>query len=369
MPSWAASAAPPAADRVPGPSHGAAPIMVAPSFPLLLALLAPALAPQATNPPVRFKVKVLETLAGTGVGLHEQANAINDQGALTGSVVFGGNSIAAYWSANGQLTLLTTGQPDACSLAFDLSNDGIAVGRSVGGLDSEPFQWTASAGKQPIALATGAVPLAINGFQTIGYSFPSDPSLSGATWRAGVVNSITGATGDVLVRDINTLGVVTGIVGGGELPARAFRWSAGAGFTELALPAGFDHAHGNGINDANVVVGLSRTSDRDQATRWNPGSAPLLLPYARIEDTYSAALAVNANGWIAGVESGDPLAPGGSRGVVWIDGQVFALSDILAPLPHGTEIDISAAFDVNATGQIAARGLVNGVERALRLDP
>jgi hypothetical protein len=369
MPSCHPPGGPPAADRVSAQSLGAAPPMVAHSFHVLLALLAPALAPQAANSTVRFRVKVLETLGGTGIGLQEQATAINDQGELAGNVVYGGNSIAAYWSANGALTLLANGQTDACSLAFDLSDDGIAVGRIVGGLDSEPFQWTASTGKQPIALAPGAVPLAINGFQTIGYSFPSEPSLSGATWRQGVVTSITGASGDVLVRDVNALGAVTGIVGGGELPARAFRWSPAAGFVELPLPAGFVHAHGNGLNDANVVVGLSRTPDRDQATRWNPSSAPLLLPYARAEDSHSAALAINADGWIVGVESDDPLAPGGSRGVVWIDGQALALSDCLAPLPHGMEVHVSAAFDVNATGQIAARGLVNGVERALRLDP
>jgi uncharacterized membrane protein len=343
--------------------------MVAPSFHLLLALLAPALAPQATNPPVRFKVRTLETLGGTGIGLREQASAINDQGELAGTVLFGGNSIAAYWSANGELTLLANGQADACSLAFDLSDDGIAVGRIVTGLDSEPFQWTASAGKQALPLASGAVPLAINAFQTIGFSVPGEPSVLGATWRQGVVTSITGASGDVLVRDVNALGAVTGILGGGELPARAFRWSAAAGLVELALPTGFVHAHGNGLNDANVVVGLSRTPDRDQATRWNPSSAPLLLPYARTEDTHSAARAINADGWIVGIESGDALAPGGSRGVVWIDGQAFALSDSLAPLPHGMEVHVTAAFDVNAAGQIAARGLVNGVERALRLDP
>src|SRR5262245_33008823 len=134
MPSWGPPAVPPGRRPGANQSHRAAPIMDAPSFHLLLALLAPALAPQATNPPVRFKVKVLETLGGTGVGLQEQATAINDQGELAGNVLYGGNSIAAFWSANGQLTLLANGSADACSLAFDLSDDGIAVGRVVGGL-------------------------------------------------------------------------------------------------------------------------------------------------------------------------------------------------------------------------------------------
>jgi hypothetical protein len=343
--------------------------MVAPSFHFLLALLAPALAPQSSAPPVRFRVKVLETLGGTGAGMREQPRAINEQGALVGSVVYGGNSIAAHWNPSGALTLLVNGQPDASSLAFDLSDDGIAVGRSVGGTTADPFQWTELAGKQTLPLAPGAVPLAINAFQSIGYSFPTDDSLAAATWRLGVNTPIAGAAGDVIVRDINALGAVTGIAGGGQLPARAFRWSASGGLLELGLPAGYEHAHGNGISDANVVVGLSRSAVRDQATRWNPGSAPLLLPFANAVNTHAAAFAVNSQGWIVGAETGDPAHPDASQGVIWIEDRPSLLNALLEPLPHGVSVDIHAAFDVNEAGQIAARGSYNGVERALRLDP
>src|SRR5688572_6807712 len=343
--------------------------MVAPSFHLFLALLAPVLAQQAGAPPVRYRVKVLESLDGTGIGLREQAFAINEQGEVVGTVVFGGNSIAAHWNASGSLTLLVNGQADASSLALDLSDDSIAVGRLIGGTSSEPFQWTKAAGKQTLPLADGAVPLAINTFQSIGYSFPDGASVAAATWRLGVNTPIAGAAGDVLVRDLNALGALTGISGGGELPARAFRWSAAGGFVELGLPAGFEHAHGNGISDSNVVVGLCRSPVRDQAARWNPGSAPLLLPLAHTACTRSAATAVNGQGWIVGIESGDPAQPEASWGVLWLEDRPTALNELLAPLPQGVEVHVSAAFDVNEAGQIAARGFYNGVERALRLDP
>lgn len=346
--------------------------MVDLSFHAALALLIPlwtALAPQAAVPPVRFRVRPLESLGGSGIGLQEQARAINEQGELVGTVVHAGNAIAAHWKANGSLTLLVNGHPEASSLAYDFSDDGIAVGRSVGGSASDPFQWTAASGKQSLGLASGAVPLSINGLQTIAYTFPADVGLDSATWRLGVTKPISVPVGDVIVRDINASGAVTGIVGGGELPARAFRWSASAGLVSLGLPPSFEHAHGNGINASNVVVGLSRTAARDQATRWNPGAAPLLLAFASSASTRSAAMAVNDQGWIVGVESGDPLDPQASLGVVWIDDRPSALNALLAPMPHGVEVHVTAAFDVNEAGQIAARGFYNGVERALRLDP
>jgi hypothetical protein len=316
---------------------------------------------------VRFRVKVLETLGGTasaaGAGHRDQR-----QGELAGNVVYGGNSIARLLERERRARVARNGQADACSLAFDLSDDGIAVGRIVGGLDSEPFQWTASTGKQPIALAPAPS------------RSPSTASRRSATrsrasrrcrrdLAPGRRELHHGRTGDVLVRDINTLGCVTGIAGRRRAACAAFRWSAGAGFTELALPAGFVHAHGNGLNDANVVVGLSRTPDRDQATRWNPGSAPLLLPYARAEDTHSAALDLNADGWIVGVESGDPLAPGGSRGVVWIDGQALALKRLPQPAAARDGGPRHRRLRRQRVGTDRRARLVNGVERALRLDP
>jgi hypothetical protein len=344
--------------------------MVALSFHAALALAVPLFAaPQTTTAPARFRVVPLDSLGGAGIGLREQARAINEHGAVVGNVVHAGNSIAAHWKDDGSLTLLVNGQPDASSFGYDVSDDGIAVGRSVGGTTSDPFQWTASSGKQSLGLSTGAVPLAINGFQTIAYTFPSGDSLASATWRLGVNKPIAAAAGDVIVRDINALGAVAGIFGGGELPARAFRWSPSGGLVSLDVPLGFDHAHGNGINAANVVVGLSRRAARDQATRWSPGSASVLLGFANPAFTRSAAMAVNADGWIVGTEDGNPLEPEASQGVIWIDDRPSALNELLAPLPHGVEVHVTAAFDINDAGQIAARGYYNGVERALRLDP
>ena len=61
----------------------------------------------------------------------------------------------------------------------------------------------------------------------------------------------------------------------------AFRWTPEDGLVDLGAPPGFPISQGSGINDHGVVVGLSRSPLSDQATRWEPGLAPVLLPYAR----------------------------------------------------------------------------------------
>jgi len=337
------------------------------------ALTVPVAATQG-SPPVQYEVHVLDSLSGYSEGQHEQAVAINASGEAVGTVVQDGRSVAAHWSKDGALTVLYSGAPGSSSFAFDLTDDGVAVGYSVLGDEVTAFRWSQSTGTLPLDLGPHAVPLAINGAHTIAYTYRSGQVLASALRDAGHgTTPISGGPLDVLVRDLNVHGAATGILGSSDPPARPFLWTPGGGTALLAIPPGFELAHGNALNSAGTVVGVSLGDGREQATRWSTGSAPALLPYARPAGKRSVAFGVNTQGWIVGTEhaeyggSSDPTIIDVS--VLWVDGVPYEMSSLVVTGGTGTPPRISVAWDINDQGQIAARGVVDGVERALRLDP
>jgi len=98
-------------------------------------------------------------------------------------------------------------------------------------------------------------------------------------------------------------------------------------------------------------------------------ATPTLLPYLRPSSTQNAAFAVNSQGWIVGVEYPSIDKPDVSVGVLWIDGVAYDLASLAGQGGVSIDLRITAAFDINDKGQIAARGILMGNERALRLDP
>jgi hypothetical protein len=251
----------------------------------------------------------------------------------------------------------------------DLDDEGTVLGyvlRSDGPLS---FLWTADTSPIWLALPEGAIPLALGAERQVAFSYrPGDWLVGAILDDEGQPIDIAAGERDVLVRDVNAAGEVTGIVGGEASPARAFRWSVASGLVELPVPDGFTHAHGNAITDAGLVVGLSRTEARDRATVWSPEGEPRLLPYVDEEHTQGGALGVNADGWIVGYEHAEPWSFGRARAVLWVDGVAWELDRLLVE-QHGGEVHVTVAWGVNESGQIAARGTLNGVQRALRLDP
>jgi len=335
-----------------------------------VALTPSALQPPQGTPPIRFQVNVLDSLGNIHDGPREEAVAINEKGETVGSVCYGYASLAAHWSPDGELTLLSTPQAGGDSFACDINEDGTVVGYAIADAAPQAFLWTANTGKVPLSLPSRAVPLAINDAGTIAYSYPSATTLAAALWSASTGTlPVGGLAGDLLVRDVSVDHSVVGIAGGAGLPARAFRWNLGGGMVELGVPPGFLHSHGNAINDHGFVVGLSRAEERDQATRWAGTSAPVLLAYVRAGDTQSAALAVNNKGWVVGIEFADDASLDESIAVLWIVDTPHDLNQLLKLPAYEPDLRVTCALDVNDQGQIAARGLVNGVERALRLDP
>jgi uncharacterized membrane protein len=337
---------------------------------LVLAALAAAGPTPQDAPPVRYRVQYLQTMVGTSEGQHEQAVAINAHGATVGQITIAGRAWAAHWKPSGDLSLLYAGEPKGSSLAFDLTDDGLAVGYAVARQETTPFQWSASGGNVLLDLGDGAVPMAVNDAHSVAYAYRSGDGMASAVRDASQATLvIDGAGQDVLVRDLNAAGKATGLIGGGGTPALPFRWTPVGGTEMLALPGGFVHGHGNALDAEGVVVGLSRNDERDQATLWDIAGAPTLLPYLRPSSTQSTAFAINSQGWVVGTEYRNAETPDAGTAVIWIDGKPWDLNFLALLGGAEPNLRITAALDINDQGQIAARGTVKGKGRALRLDP
>ena len=321
-------------------------------------------------PPVQFTAVLLEDLEPRGCPLFEQAVAINAAGETAGTVCANGAARAAYWSAEGKLTQLAPPDAPGDSFAYDINDQGVVVGGTVRGPERTAFLWTAEHGRVELDLGPGAVPLAIGASGAVAFSAPSHNALIGGIWTEGSgVAAITGLEGDVLVRAIGPTGSVTGIAGGGLIPARGFLRHADGTLLALGVADGFLHSHGNGLNDEDAVVGLCRAEKADRAARWTSSGRVKLLPTVRGENVDSAAFAINHAGWIVGTESKDEGSHRRSRGILWVADEAYELDALVTEPAHLGPFEIDVAWDVNDRGQIAARGRVGGEVRALRLDP
>jgi len=339
----------------------------------LIALAAPAsaLAQTPAAALTRFRAVVLETAGYPAMAGNEEALVINELGETAGRVFVGDSAHAARWSADGELTVIGTTGGCMFSSARGINDQGVVVGVSVSGPPDNAFQWSPGGGTVQLPLPSKWYPEEIDATGTIAFTaiLPLSQAL-GARWNPGWgVQRIVLPGAQVQVRGQNGAGAVTGIATSGSSVTHAFRWSAETGLVDLGAPPGFTLSQGYGINDQGVVVGLSGSASFDQATIWDGGLGPALLPFARPVSTQGAAYSINNHGWIVGSEYQVPSSYHRPYAVLWVDGVAHDLTGLLVQPPGDPYIHVSIAWDINDQGQIAARGIVGGVERALRLDP
>jgi probable HAF family extracellular repeat protein len=245
------------------------------------------------------------------------------------------------------------------------------VGTSLIGAPDNAFLWTPTGGTVALPLPSRCYPagILVDGTIALTATLPGAQAV-GATWHPlWGVRRIALPGGEVHVQDLSTSGGVAGFASFPGSGTHAFRWTSAKGLVDLGTPVGFDISQAYGLNDHGLVVGLSRSALSDQATVWQEGLGPALLAYARSNSTQSAAYAVNAEGWIVGSEYQDPQSYPRSFAVLWVDWVPCELTGLVVQEPGQPPVHVSIAWDVNDQGQIAARGLVGGVLRALRLDP
>lgn len=288
----------------------------------------------------------MNDLGVLGSGDSSFARAINAAGSVVGSSLIVPFPTDAHrrgfqWDA-GTMTDLGVLPPWRTSTASGINDRGDIAG-SVSTFGCRPVLWVPEA-RYGLAAGINALPV------------PSG-------WDEG------------MARDVNHEGQVVGLLISDcdapisyhpylWLPEPAF--GLGAGPHDLLPDAPVDgfYAVAEAINDLGEIVGYRALDlNRPEPLRWREGVAePLPLP---VESQTAAPHSINDRGWIVG-HSGDENIGEPVRAVLWENGEVFDLNDLI---PAETGWELEAATAINEWGQIAGFGQIGGERRAFLLTP
>jgi probable HAF family extracellular repeat protein len=350
---------------------------------LVLGLAAGAAAQEAA-----YTVVDLGTLAGVEI----RAHALND----AGEVVGGGDFLVRraflrlprprYGLPAGIHDLGTLGGTSSVALGID------PFGRVVGAADiADPqsfvghaFLWEDGVMTDLGTLApdVGSVAEAINrhgeSVGSVGSGFNCRPVIWLPEPRYGLpagINALplTGSFDEGNAFDINDRGEVVGFLTAGcdtpgildhpylWLPAPAYGLPAGPHDLMPGAPSGV-FALAEAINELGEIVGWSSDLGPNEPFLWRDGAfEPLPLPPGIVS---ASALDINDLGQVVGIGDDGTFAP--PRALLWSDGEVHDLNDLIAP-DSGWVLQTAVA--INRRSQIAGHGLREGERRAFLLTP
>lgn len=202
-------------------------------------------------------------------GQDSRAAAMNDSGAIVGSIrTPGGNPMAVLW-ANKKVNLLGTLGGDR-SEAMDINDAGQIVGGASLAMGASEFPFIYSKGKMSELLllpgaASGVATTLNNVGQVAGALSDSSFKPRATLWSAKKVHDLGTLNGDTwsMAEDMNDSGVVVGQSSQGGSDPRAFVWTAAGHMVDLNSlfnVAGFTLIDARGINDAGQIVAIGRNS-------------------------------------------------------------------------------------------------------------
>ncbi len=235
--------------------------------------------------------------------------------------------------------------------------------------------------------------------------------LHGYIWENGTLTDVIfGNHGFTRIFDINELGVTTGAYLSDDLfgfvfQNHAFVRAPNGNWLDLGTLGGRE-SRGLALNDRMQITGMARTpSDAHAGFFWESSSG--MVDIGHLGGTFCSPEDINNHGQIVG-QSNDALGQGrpfvwqsGSmidlgtlggtsgrakgindhgdvvgnaldlggvqRAVIWPDGG--APIDLNFYLPIGSAWNLTGAHEINELGEICGTGLLNGVQRAYRLQP
>ncbi len=209
------------------------------------------------------EVTDLGTLGGTGVHV---AQGVNELGHIAGTSTDGvGNLRAFYWTPEGGMVDLGTTGGDS-SWGGDINEQDMIVGRSqnASGI-TEAFTWTPTGGMQ--------------GLGTFGGLFSAAFGVNNGEWVVGWY-----------------IPVGRGV--------QSFLWHATGGYQELPTLGSLIFGYANEINDAGMVVGLSRAADTvgdpTMSYYWTAGTGTQSLGSLGADFSEHDAFRINAFGQVSG---------------------------------------------------------------------
>lgn len=321
---------------------------------------------------------------GTLGGVSSSAFGINNRGQVTGRAAIGtGESHAFLWQ-DGQIVDLGTLDALAFSEGFAINNHGQVAGDSSPG-GTQPFSGTLWANGEIIALGSlGGGRSFGNGInnrgQVVGGSRTPAPEFVNHAflWEDGIMTDLGTLPGRPvsIARDINNRGEVVGNSGPfeGAPDHHAFLWEKGT-MTDLGTLGGiFSRAYG--INSRGQVVGVSTTAGEQlHAFVWKKGT---MTDLGTLGGTCSVARHINSRGQIVGgadIPSGNScgqilfgadIPSGQEHAFLWEDS---VMTDLNTLIPENSGWVLWEARGINASGQIAGVGSINGQTHAFLLTP
>jgi uncharacterized membrane protein len=169
-------------------------------------------------------------------------------------------------------------------------------------------------------------------------------------------------SGTAVARAINASNLIVGEISHYLDGERPFLWGGGR-FQVLPLLDGDHYGRARDINDSGVIVG---DSGRDlwnlQASAWMSGE-PFALPMPE-GMRWSIARSINDSGAILGEAA--EVGWGTRRPVLWIDGSVHFLEDLMLPVVGWSSFN---CVSIDDAGRIVGYGILDGVLCGFVLSP
>jgi probable HAF family extracellular repeat protein len=325
-----------------------------------------------------------------GVNNCSGANAINSEGVIVGHSDTGAidpllgftQSHAVQWK-DGHITDLGTLGGGYESVANSINNRGLVAGIATNAI-SDPLgcfglgvQCRAVLWRNDLIRDMGT----LGGSEAVAYLINEQGQIAGAA----NTNSSSNACGNLIflarttdpflwengkMRDLGNLGGTCAfplalnnrgqVVGistlPGDLTVHAFLWPGADSKMQDLGTLGGSFAQANAINEAGEVVGYAG-DNRDQAVAflWKRGA---MINLGFLEgDCASTAQSVNSKGQIVGYSSTACDFSAVRRGVLWEDGSMVDLNNLIRP---GSGALVALAETINDRGEIAANGTPSG---------
>ena len=343
---------------------------IAPAFALLTGTVPSAIPSTCQLPadaaPPRYELRIVATPAG---GVSMATSSESSAGLVLGLVQLptGGSLVPAVWSDGKRRDLpLPVGTTQGAAEAANLS--GVVVGTGNGSLGERSFVYRDGEmsllrpleGERCVVTDINDAGVAVGASSD---AYASHPHAAVLWTPQGVPHALGSPhSGNAIARAINASNQIVGEISHYLDGERPFLWSGGH-FQVLPLFDGDHYGRARDINDGGVIVG---DSGRDvwnlQACAWISGE-PIALPMPE-GMRWSIARSINASGAIVGEVS--EWVWGTRRPVLWIDGSVHFVEDLLLPAAGWSSFN---CVSIDDAGRIIGYGIRDGLLCGFILSP